>query len=452
MCRIIKFTLILLAICLGLTLGLITLAQEASVSKEIKLDERVSAEDLEIEEPRLLPDNPFYFLKNWGRGIRSFFTFDPIKKAELKERFANEKLIEVKKLIERGKDPRFIRKGIENYQNEIEKIKKAADKIKGKAETNEKVNKFLDKFTRHQFLHQKILQKLEKQVPEEVFEKIKEARERHLERFGEVMTKLEAKKEKIRERLERNLEKIKGSKYKNFKNLEILKELEEKAPEETKEAIRKTQENALKRLQENLEKMSPEDQEKFKEYIDKISGDKEKHLEILENLKFELREGLEEKTEEGRARFKERVMEARERVLKKIQEKRCPEIEKPAPGFCSEGRIVVEKDEKGCPIEFKCVIPAEIEIPSLPEPPEKPFDCIALWDPVCGENGKTYSNACYAKAAGVTIAYKGECKEKECQTDADCPQPKCGPLRTIKAKCIGVRAKCLEGKCRIVGE
>jgi len=450
--RTIKFTLILLAICLGLSLGLITLAQESSVSKEIKLDEEVSAEDLEIEEPRLLPDNPFYFLKNWGRGIRSFFTFDPIKKAELKERFANEKLIEVKKLIEQEKSPRFIRKGIENYQKEIEKIEKATDKIKEKPEENPRVDKFLNKFIKHQALHQRVLQKLENQVAPEVFEKIKAAREKHLERFGKVMTKLEDRMEKFRERLEKNLKEIKGSKYKNFKNLEILKELEEKVPEEAKETLQKAQENALKRLQGNLEKMSPEDQERFKEYIDKISGDKEKHLEILENLKFELREGLKEKAEESRARFRERIMEARERVLKKIQEKRCPEIEKPASGFCSEGRIIVEKDEKDCPIEFKCVIPAEIEIPSLPEPPERPFACITLWDPVCGENGKTYSNACYAKTAGVTIAYKGECKEKECQTDTDCPQPKCGPLRTIKAKCIGVRAKCLEGKCRIVGE
>lgn len=265
--------------------GAVLAQGDISGTPEVNLDENISAQDLEIEEPNLLPDSPFYFLKNLGRNIQSFFTFDPIKKAELKSKFANERLIEVKKLVELKKKPEIIKKGLENYQNEIDEIKTQSEKIKEKAQENLEVESFLDKLTKHQLLHEIVLEKLEGQVPEEVFSKIKEVRNNHLLRFGEIMTKLDNKPEQIQERLEKNLEEIKGSKFKNFKNLEILKELEEKVPEQIKESIQKVQANVLNRLRGDLEKMSPEDQEKFENYTEKISGKKETHLEILEDLK-----------------------------------------------------------------------------------------------------------------------------------------------------------------------
>jgi hypothetical protein len=36
--------------------------------------------------------------------------------------------------------------------------------------------------------------------------------------------------------------------------------------------------------------------------------------------------------------------------------------------------------------------------------------CPLVYQPVCGKDGKTYSNSCFANAAGTEIAHKGECK------------------------------------------
>ena len=39
----------------------------------------------------------------------------------------------------------------------------------------------------------------------------------------------------------------------------------------------------------------------------------------------------------------------------------------------------------------------------------RPEACIQVFDPVCGCDGQTYSNACHANVAGVSVASAGEC-------------------------------------------
>jgi hypothetical protein len=55
-----------------------------------------------IKDAGLLPSSPFYFVKEIVRGLRSAFTFDPVDKANLRLRYANEDALAVRELCVEG--------------------------------------------------------------------------------------------------------------------------------------------------------------------------------------------------------------------------------------------------------------------------------------------------------------------------------------------------------------
>jgi hypothetical protein len=284
---------------------------ESEAENMIESDEGFSEEELGVGKQRILPGSPFYFLKDWRRGIQDFFTFDPVKDAELKLRFANERMAEIREMVKEGRPQEDIEETLDKYNEEFEEMRKRVEEKLSESE-DPKADEFLGKLIKYSLVHHKMADAIEKEIPN-IEGKLEQVRERIIENFASSSIEI-GSGEKIRERLEEEMNEVKGSELKHIKNLEVLMKVEEKVPEQAKEAIRNAQSNIFKRLKDNLDAIPEDEKGIMEKYMEKVQGNESMHLEIiseienneissktrdaLENAKNEVIERIKEKTED----------------------------------------------------------------------------------------------------------------------------------------------------------
>lgn len=217
-------------------------------------------EDLGVGEQNILPGSPFYLLKEAGRSIQSFFTFNPVKKLELKQRFSSERLAEIEQMAGKGASKEALNKALQNYAKEEDGIRERVQNLNQENSQSPEARSFMEKYTHQKEVHNRILQKLEDQVPSEVYERIREQREKHLERFKDVMLKLE-EEENIPQRMENFLQNASQG-LESDQSIQILEQVKQRVQnQEVDDKLNEVQERLRQRVSPEQPTEDEEEQE-----------------------------------------------------------------------------------------------------------------------------------------------------------------------------------------------
>lgn len=292
----------------------VAFAQEAkdavNLDQKISLDEDFTPADFGVETVGTLPNSPFYFLKTARRGIASFFTFDPTKKAELSLQYASEKFVEAQTLAgEKGADPADIAAALDNFNTQLERAQGRIERA-GTTGTDAAKDTLSEKVMDSVLKYTKSLDRLEKDLPPEAAQKIEETKDTAFATFGTVGGLLAP--EKVAEKVAIVLDDQKGSEFKNFKNVEVLKEVQENAAPALGEALKVAEDNTLIKLQNELEGLENSKKALLKDFVQEVSGNELRHLEIIGELEarpvsVDLRDAISNAKEETLVRTEKRL-------------------------------------------------------------------------------------------------------------------------------------------------
>jgi len=303
-------------------------AQEEAT--EVQIDETVTAQDLGVGEQNILPGSFWYGFKEMWRGVQTALTFNDVNKAELKLEHANERLLEVQKLVDLQNDENkveLLNKAMEKYEIDLVKIQEITAKIQEKAANNPQLDAFIDRLGDSEIKRYKVMEKIQEHAPEEVLEKITAVRERQKTNFGQIVQQL-VREDNIVDKIEKMFNDQKGSELKDLKNLQIVKELKESLPSDIQDKFAEIEAGLKQRLEEQLKNV---DVEAVKNYLENMRGDETIELEIMSQLRnsgmvsVEMKQKIQASENEVKTRLQQRVenienAEIREKVINNIND------------------------------------------------------------------------------------------------------------------------------------
>ncbi|MEX2033123.1 MAG: DUF5667 domain-containing protein [Candidatus Colwellbacteria bacterium] len=227
----IRLSLIVLAASLVVVLVPAVLAHaeeqnEASSTAPVAGDE-MTASDLGVEKTGILPTNPFYFAKEWSRGLKLLFTPDPVKKAALELKIVNEKAAELKRVAENSpQNDEALNRAISNYDKNVERLRARLESLKETSD-NPNIDKLLDELADRAIKHQQLFEEL-KVDRQTLRDRLEQSQGKLDEAILKVPEKLD-NPDKFKERIKNALENQKESHLKELRGIQFLSRIDGKA-------------------------------------------------------------------------------------------------------------------------------------------------------------------------------------------------------------------------------
>lgn len=256
------------------------LVPETEAEDLVLEDETVTPEDVgEEDEPSVTPDNPLYAFKRVGQGVRLALTVDDEKEADLRQRYANEKVLEIQKMSNDGKKD-AVEKHLKRYEKDVERLERGILDIRKKDVLKAEI--IAAEVVKNNFHHQIVLGKIEKEADSDSSARMNEARILAARSVGRIAATISP--DKIAEIAE-SADNEPGSPLRSLRNAETLALVRTYAPAEAQDALAAAEERSRARVADQISAVAAVRPDVLDGYAEKVGGDDVLYLGIMDAVK-----------------------------------------------------------------------------------------------------------------------------------------------------------------------